>query len=184
MAIAANPALLAPALLGAALLAVLAAEGVGGPPKPRLDPVDRTAAVAAAGPAALHPTDIAAEAGTIMARPLFSVTRRPAHNAAGAGPATVSLRLSAILIGGADRACVFDADGHPLLAREGGHAGPYTILAIGADRVTVASPDGTRVLRPTALPAGAADASVSPATPPPVPALQNLLARLRGMRGP
>ena len=58
---------------------------------------------------------------------------------------------------------VFDNDSHPLVAREGGHAGPYTILSIGADRITVADATGTHVLRPTALPAGAADAPAAAA---------------------
>ena len=77
MALVANhPALLAPALIGAALLVVLAAESIGGASTPRLDAVERRVA-AAAGPAALHPTDLAAETAIIDGRPLFSVTPPP-----------------------------------------------------------------------------------------------------------
>ena len=172
-----HPALVAPALLGAALLVIVAAESIGSPPKLHLAPTARLAAAGVA-PSGRLPGDRAADGATIDARPLFSATRRPAQAAGTAGPAAASLRLSAILIGGTDRRCVFDNDSHPLVAHEGGHAGPYTILSIGADRITVADASGTHVLRPTALPASAADAT----TPPPqVPAFQNLLMRLRGM---
>ena len=69
--------------------------------------------------------------------------------------------------------------------REGGHAGPYTVVAIAADRVTVTGAEGEHVLRPTMLPAGdtATPAPVSANPVAPVPALQNLIARLRGLRG-
>ena len=175
-----HPALVAPALLGAALLVIVAVETIGGPPKRHLAPGLHLVASGAASAARL-PADRAADAALIDARPLFSATRRPAHEAGAAGPLAASLRLSAILIGGTDRRVVFEADSHPLVAREGSHAGPYTILSIGADRVTVADASGTHVLRPTALPAGAADATPAAPTSPQVPALQNLLMRLRGM---
>jgi hypothetical protein len=183
MAIAANPLRLAPLLLGLLLLAVVVAESLGGARPPRLARAERIA-LASPPPAAAHALDAVAEARTIVARPLFSTSRRPAATP-GAGPTTtVAPRLSAIFIGGAEKRCVFDDDGHPLVAREGGHAGPYTVIAIGADRVTVADAGGTRVLRPTALPADANTAATPAAPgPQPSPALQNLLARLRGLRG-
>ena len=179
MAFATNhPALVAPALLDAALLAIVAAEGLAGPPKLRLGPAAHVATVV---PQAVRQAgDRSADGALIDARPLFSASRRPAHQAGAAGPVAASLRLSAILIGGADRRVVFDNDSHPLVAHEGGHAGPYTILSIGADRVTVADASGTHVLRPTALPAGTVTAEAGPPTPQ-VPALQNLLLRLRNM---
>ena len=175
-----HPALVAPALLGAVLLAIVAAESIGSPPKLRQSPGTHVVA-AGAPPAARLAADRSADGATIDARPLFSSSRRPAHAAGAAGPANAALRLSAILIGGTDRRCVFDNNSHPLVAHEGGHAGPYTILSIAADRVTVADATGTHVLRPTALPAGAADTTAAAPQAPQVPALQNLLMRLRGM---
>lgn len=173
-----HPALIAPALLAAALLVVVAAETLGGPRKLSLAPAARLAA-AGVTPAARLAADRSADGATIDARPLFSASRRPAHVAGTAVSAAASLRLSAIFIGGTNRRCVFDADSHPLVAREGGHAGPYTILAIAADRVTVADGSGTHVLRPMALPASATPDAAPVA--PQAPALQNLLMRLRNM---
>lgn len=180
MAFASHPALVAPVLLGAALLVVVGAETLRGAPPLQLAPPTRLAA-AAATPAAHLAGDRTADAATIDARPLFSSTRRPAHAAGAAVAANAALRLSGIFIGGTDRRVVFDADGHPVVAREGGHAGAYTVLAIGADRVTVADASGTHVLRPTALPPSATETTSAAPTPTQAPALQNLLMRLRNM---
>lgn len=158
--------LLPPALAGGLLLVVLLAELLGRPPA--IGPVPLPPAVHAAGIVAEHRENVAAEAATIDARPLFSPDRRPVRAATGAGPARTALRLSAIYVHGDDRRVVFDDGAKGIVARQGGHAGPYTILSIAPDRVTVASPEGTRVLRPTPIPAdnAAASSAESNAGPP------------------
>jgi len=88
---------------------------------------------------------------TVLARPLFSPTRRPPPpEAAGADPAAAAPpRLAGVIIGPDGRRAIFDpAGGKPTVAAEGARIGGFTVTAIEADRVTVAGEGGTRVLRP------------------------------------
>ncbi len=191
-----NRALLPPLLLGAALLAVALAELASSGPPPAI-----VASRIAPHPASALPARIAdsGDGDTILARPLFSADRRPAAEKHAQVAANAVPRLSAILMSAASRRVVFDDGGKPLVAGEGGRAGPYTIMSIAADRVVVISPDGSRTLRPTPIPSDDADQGSKPAEPasglsllqqlqrgqvphyavPPPPTIQSLIARMR-----
>lgn len=84
----------------------------------------------------------------ILARPLFSRSRRPPPVAAAAAAArAVVPRLSGIMIGPAGKSAIFaPAGGKVIIAQEGDHVGMFTVRSISADRVTVAGPDGVNVL--------------------------------------
>ena len=102
------------------------------------------------------------------------------------------------MIGGGVRRVVFDDGGKSVVAREGGHAGPYIVVSISADRVGVLSGAGPQTLRPTPIPSEDAD-NAAPAAPegglsllqqlqrgqvphyavPPPSTIQNLIARMR-----
>lgn len=87
---------------------------------------------------------------TILARPLFAPDRRlPAAAAAPTvGPAALP-RLSGVLVSLSDRFAIFaDTDGKFSIVREGGRAGPWLVMAIAPDEVTVLGPGGKQVLRP------------------------------------
>ncbi len=87
-------------------------------------------------------------ARTVLARPLFSVHRRPAVD-----PRQPSLvagaalpRLSGIVITATARRAIFAGDGRPRSGSVGDRIDGYTIVAIGPQAVTVAGPAGTHVL--------------------------------------
>ncbi len=88
----------------------------------------------------------------ILARPLFSPTRRPAQEAASrAGPAKLEAapRLAGVMVSAAGRQAIFEVlAGKPVIARVGDKVGPYLVRAIDAGRVTVAGPEGVVVLHP------------------------------------
>jgi general secretion pathway protein N len=87
----------------------------------------------------------------ILARPLFAPDRRPAPPAAGpAGGSQPTLpRLSGVLVSSTDRFAIFAAvDGKLLVAREGGPAGPFLVMRIAPDEVTVLGPGGRQALHP------------------------------------
>jgi hypothetical protein len=154
-------------------------------------------------PPPIRVTDTARDGQTILARPLFTANRRPS-SVKGASPVGgPPPRLSAIMVSASGRSVVFDDGGKSLLARVGGRAGPYMIMSISDDRVTVLSPEGQRTLKPVPAPSDAtstgtqtADAS-APATSglsilqqlqrgqvphyaiPPPPSIQSLIARMR-----
>jgi hypothetical protein len=91
------------------------------------------------------------EVAMILARPLFSATRRPRQDpdapAQAAAAATALPRMTAILINGKLRSAIFDGNGKPTILGEGGHLGPFTIQRIEAQQVTVIGPEGKRVVR-------------------------------------
>lgn len=92
------------------------------------------------------------EVATILARPLFSPTRRPKEDAAAApaaAPVTALPRMTAIMIDGARRSAIFDGNGKPTVLPEGGHLGPFTIQSIEPQQVTIIGPDGKRIVRTT-----------------------------------
>lgn len=97
---------------------------------------------------------VAGYAATILARPLFSASRQPPHEAtplatSDAAPAPPP-RLSAVLVGPSDRTAifVFDDTGKVAIAHEGSTVGPYTVRAIEAGQVQVDGPEGRLTLRP------------------------------------
>jgi hypothetical protein len=102
---------------------------------------------------------------TILARPLFNLSRQPPPSAAarGSGPTELG-RLTGVLIDNSEKRAMFAPDrGKPIVAEEGSRIGPYQLRAIEPGRVTIIGPDGTRVLQPayepnarqTGIPAGA-----------------------------
>jgi len=134
------------------------------------------------------PTPIAAQASgggnialastaDILARPLFSSSRRPSAKVAGpaADPAKPMPRLTGVVVSPVGRFALFaNADGgRPLVMREGDHFGAAVIEAIVAGEVTVRGPDGAVVLRSTfdenAVTAKPAMPIVPPTPRPPMP---------------
>lgn len=146
----------------------------------------RNASRPAAVPAGIQQQALAA----ILARPLFSPSRRPAAIAtASAAPPAVLPRLAGTIVHGGDRSVIFTLGngGKAVVAHEGSEVGGYTVRAIQAGRVTMAGPDGEHVLRPTFGPQ--TDASVqtpvgTPALPPGAAGAISLnLPGLRGFAG-
>ncbi len=137
----------------AALTAVVAGElfSAGTPEEP---PTAARAAGAVPLPApAAAAVGRPGEVGTVLARPLFSHSRRPVE---GATPAAVARgaapplpRMTAILIDGGRRAAIFVSPegGKPVTLGEGGQLGAYTIERIEPRGVLVRGPDGRQTVR-------------------------------------
>ena len=148
----------------------------------------RPAAPTAPAPASLLDADGAAGRVTaVLARPLFSPGRRPAAQAA-AGPAgTAALpRMSAVIVTPEGRRAIFASGADSfVVVSEGGRVGAYDVRSIEVGRVTLAGPDGTRVVTPefSKLPPRAAGPAPSLPSLPGLPGLQGL-AGLPGMDGP
>jgi hypothetical protein len=104
---------------------------------------------------------------TVLERPLFSFTRRPAKNAAEAasgGP--VMPRLAGIMISSFGKRAIFMPDtGKPLVVAEGAKVDNATIRRITTDAVYVSGPAGESVLHPT-LDKQRASTGPSPFVPP------------------
>ncbi len=130
----------------------------------------------------------AAEVGTILARPLFSVSRRPPPGNGGGNVDNTVPRLSGILVTDTLRRAVFEppSGGKPVTIGVGGRAGPYTVRAIATTSVTVGATDGERILRPVPL---TSDQETAANVPPSAPAAPHsftglqLLERFRGNAG-
>ncbi len=153
-------------LLGVSALAlagVVAAELVSPGPAPvAAPPAPERVPVTAAAPAGAG--RVGRWVGTILARPLFSPSRRPAATPAAAGPGGLP-RLAGVIVGPAGKTVIFAAGGGgaPILAHEGGQVGAYRVQSIGAGEVTVRGPEGVRVLRPAFV---STDAGATAPTPP------------------
>lgn len=154
------------ARLAALLAAVIVAEvflvrpGGDAPPAPA-----RPAFAVAAAPQTRAGPPVDELVDDVLARPVFSVSRRPAPEAVAApqsvaGPAGLP-RLTGILIGGGVKNAIFagGADGKPVVVAEQGKIGAYVVQSIDVDRATVLGPSGSQVLRP------AFDPSAAPAQP-------------------
>ena len=155
------PAVMKPALgkpaFAAALSLLLAAELLL--PGPAAPPAREAPAIPAATPDQGADAAILQWGGTILARPLFDASRRPA---AQAGPETgfTLPRLSAIIVIGGTRSAIFAAPGQkPMLVAEGGEIGPYRLTSIAPDKVEMLGPDGTVTLHPQRMPAAPAPAA-------------------------
>lgn len=85
---------------------------------------------------------------TILQRPLFSPSRRPATTAA--APARLP-RLAGIVIAPRGALAIFSLPGEAraVVAGSGGHVGPYLLRAVEPTGVTVDGPSGPQRLRPT-----------------------------------
>ena len=114
-------------------------------------------------------------AADLLARPLFSASRRPPASRVGATTSQPRLmpRLTGVVVSPVGRVALFaDAEGgRPLVMREGDHLGANVIEAIAAGQVTVRGPGGLAVLRSTF------DESVAPAKPTIVAAPEVPIAR-------
>ena len=108
-------------------------------------------------------------AAAVLARPLFSPDRRAAPDAGGAKATTVTdelPRLSGVIVGPSGRGAIFaDSSGHAKVAREGGSIGKFTVRAIAPGQVTLTSPEGDRVVRPSFTSSSTANTG---APPPPM----------------
>ena len=123
------------------LLAVLALEWTGGGE----EPVVRAPAIhkpSAAAPTDGEARDTSEWADTILARPLFSSSRRPPKVAKGAGTAGAPMpRLAGIMITPQGRHAIFapEGGGKQLVLAEGASVNDVAIRSIQPDRVILAS---------------------------------------------
>ena len=96
--------------------------------------------------------------GPILARPLFNPTRRPVAApeavASAVAAAPVLPRLTGVLVSKTRSSAIFAGppEGKSIVATEGGWIGRYQVQSIRAGEVTLSSPDGTAILRPTFAP--------------------------------
>ena len=136
-------------LLAAALTAVVAAEALppgrkSDVPSPLALPSPPSAAAAAAEP-------LTQWAETTLARPLFSVDRRPPAKSATsplAEPQSLP-RLAGIVVSSTGRSAIFAGEGdHSTVVAEGAEVGPYRVVAIHADAVDLTGPGGARTVKP------------------------------------
>jgi hypothetical protein len=88
----------------------------------------------------------------ILARPLFSPDRRPtSSSAAVAAPQPPLPRLTGVVVFSSEQRAIFapSGNGKSVVVAEGERIGDVLVRRIEAGRVTVLTPDGERVLRPT-----------------------------------
>ncbi len=158
---------------------------------------------AAAGGQAIA-ADAAAQAASIMARPLFRIDRRPLAKDAQivvSSQFTDLPRLAGILLSSDARKAMFQAAANDktIVVGEGETVGNWRVRAISADSVTLEGPGGTRRLGPKFAPNSAAPLpmsqpvpqgqmsvsnSATPAAPMSQPASQGQLSvRSEGRRG-
>jgi hypothetical protein len=111
----------------------------------------------------------------ILARPLFSPTRRPAPPSVGSATDDGGLaqsRLAGIVIERGHRFAIFAPQGAKLLTvAEGETVSGWRVESISSREVSLSGPDGTKTLQPKFDPNLAPPAEpAAPAPPPPVPA--------------
>lgn len=103
---------------------------------------------------------------TILARPLFSSTRRPPASG-GAAPTDTGLsdmRLTGIVTSPGRRIAIFAPAGAKLLTvSEGDNLSGWRVESITADEVSLSGPEGTKTLQPKF------DPNLVPPPPPPTP---------------
>jgi hypothetical protein len=96
----------------------------------------------------------------MLSRPLFDPTRRPAAPAQAPTAAVDLPRLSGIMVTPAERIAVFSpATGTPIIVHQNSRFGPYTVLAISDDHVTIKGPGGVIVLSGALSPLGSPENS-------------------------
>lgn len=129
-----------------------------GPAAPRLDSASPN-----------QPDHAGAWVSAILDRPLFSRSRRPPPRSAVANGTRTGLpRLSGIMIDPREKLAIFaPTGGKPIVAREGGHIGAFTVRAIHAEEVTISGPNGEEFLH-TAF-SGATDGAGPDRRPAPTP---------------
>ncbi len=127
------------------------------------------ATTAPAAPRAAADADPSRSVEILLARPLFSQTRRAPSVTSPAAPiastATPLPRMTGILIDGARRSAIFappatSGGGKPVIVAEGGHIGPFTVQTIEPQQVIVIGPEGKRTVRTSF------DPTLQPPAPP------------------
>jgi hypothetical protein len=133
----------------------VAGDGVATVSRPDPAPAADGANTKAGVDAAADPGQLMNIAGTLLARPLFSASRRLATATAAAPPDPVSVvqdappRLTGIIISPAASLAIFDGgSGRPKIVAEGGSIGRFKVETIAPDQVALVASDGTVVLRP------------------------------------
>lgn len=165
----------APLLLACALAAVLALElfnvFADGPDLPEIAMVANFPPPSGAAPAQTPVATGAELAMRILARPLFSPNRRPLPSSAVVAVPRLPLpRIAGVLVSPGERHAIFapPGSGKPVVVIEGERIGDAVVQRIEAGRVTVLTPDGERVLRPTFDPDLPPRPTASAAAPGPV----------------
>lgn len=93
----------------------------------------------------------------ILARPLFSLSRRPVAPVEMASAAKAAWpRLTGVMVSNTLRTAIFagPAEGKSLVVTDGGWVGRYRVRSISVGQVVLTGPDGETILRPTFAPAG------------------------------
>lgn len=114
----------------------------------------------------------------ILARPLFSPTRRPPEMTDHDKPGLVAVpRLAGVVVGAGQAGAIFaEAGSKPIVVKVGDRVGPYTVKSVAVGQVTVEGPSGTEVLHPAFAPSGGESGRQTTALPQPLPpALPGLL---------
>ncbi len=85
----------------------------------------------------------------LLSRPLFDPSRRPPAAPAQDATAPVEIpRLSGIMITPTEKIAVFSpAMGAPIIVSQNSRFGPFTVLAISGENVTIKGPGGVTVVR-------------------------------------
>ena len=133
---------------------------------------------ATAATASLSPGPVQDWTRSILARPLFSPSRRP-PSVTVSGPERP--RLAGIILGPGDKKAIFAGSGtaRGVVAAIGQQAGAWRVLAIDASGVRVMGPDGVRLLHPSRDPSGRETDA-----PPPLPEHPSILDLLRNRNLP
>ena len=172
-------------LAGCALFAgVFAAEMAAAPPPDAeiasVVPPRMPTPLPAARPSASGQYDVLV--ATILARPLFSTTRRPPQHSD--GPAADSdldnARLAGIVTEPGHRFAIFAPTGaKPLIVSEGDTVSGWRVESITAREVSLSGPGGTKTLEPKIDPnlAPPAPPPMAAATPPAVPPINPAVVR-------
>ncbi len=102
----------------------------------------------------------------ILSRPLFEPTRRPPAIQAQDPTAPMEIpRLSGIMVTPTEKIAVFaPAIGAPIIVNQNGRFGPFTVLAISGDSVTIKGPAGVIVLSANFSDRGQPEASAAKST--------------------
>lgn len=171
--------------LGWTLAWELLQQGAAPPPPVAPPPAAEPQATSPATP----PNPAAEWAAVLRARPPFSPDRRPpAPGPTAAAPETPLPRLAGIMVTPEGRSAIFAARPQPLVVREGGIVGRFSIQRIEPGQVTLAGPDGIRTLRPTFDPTAGPRTQPGPTLPGlalpglPLPGLAQLPLTLPGAR--
>jgi hypothetical protein len=92
--------------------------------------------------------DVERGLSTILARPVFSPDRKPI--VIGTKGIAGLPRLTGIVVSGSSKIAIFagPAGGRPVIAEERSHIDSYEVKAISDMGVTIAGPNGTRMLTP------------------------------------